>query len=290
MRMTHWMMTCLLTLGIALPALGNPVVSVSHVYIAKNAAQSAAVTVTDGGDAATEDIEGMTFALQISAGIDSTPSISSVDLLTNTIWSGHVSASNVNPAGDVANPQFKLFSIITNNAGEYVSANGTLATATLNTTGAMLGDYTLKLIGTKYPGSDSQFTNGLGNPVAATFGSSTLTVVAKGDFNRDNQLTSADIPAMLSALTDLAAYQSTYGVPAAELLAIGDFTGDGNVTNADIQPLLDLVSSTGGGSVQSVPEPATWSLLAWGIGMLAVAARWQHRFKNLARIKSTFSK
>ncbi len=272
MRIINWVF-CLALLGIAVPVRANPEVSLNHVYVAKNASQTAQLGVTDGGNAATEDIEGMTFTLQIGAGTGSTPSIGSMDFLTGTIWSGHVSADNIVPAAGGADPQFKSFTLLTDNAGDFVSANGILATATFNATNAALGDYTLKMVGTKDSGSNSQFTNGLGAAVPATFGDGMLTVVVAGDFNRDNQLTSDDIPVMLAALTDLPTYQLNYSVPLGELIAIGDLTGDGSVTNADIQPLLDLVSP-GTGSVQSVPEPAGWTIaLPAGLALaLAIVA------------------
>ena len=69
-----------------------------------------------------------------------------------------------------------------------------------------------------------------------------------GDFNRDGQVTAADIPAMLSALTDLNAYLSARSLSPAQLVVIGDFDNSGSVTNRDIQGLLDLVASQGGGA------------------------------------------
>jgi hypothetical protein len=83
----------------------------------------------------------------------------------------------------------------------------------------------------------------------------------QGDFNRDGHVTAADIPAMLSALTDLNSYALTKSLSATQLAAIGDFDGDGMVTNRDIQDLLDLVASQGNGSVAAVPEPATLVLV-----------------------------
>jgi autotransporter-associated beta strand protein len=86
-----------------------------------------------------------------------------------------------------------------------------------------------------------------------------------GDFNRDGQVTAADIPAMLTALTDLNTYASNNSLSPAQLAAIGDFDGDGQVTNRDIQGLLDLVASLGGGSVAAVPEPSTAIMAALGL-------------------------
>ena len=76
-----------------------------------------------------------------------------------------------------------------------------------------------------------------------------------GDFNRDGQVNAADIPAMLAALADLTAYQTSKNLSGPQLVLLGDIDGDGAVTNADIQSLLELLKS-GGGSLASVPEPA----------------------------------
>ncbi len=91
----------------------------------------------------------------------------------------------------------------------------------------------------------------------------------QGDWDRDGQVTAADIPAMLIALTDLNSYASTNSLDPTQLAAIGDFDNSGTVTNRDIQDLIDLVASTGGGSVDAVPEPS--SLVLLGLAVPAVA-------------------
>jgi hypothetical protein len=85
----------------------------------------------------------------------------------------------------------------------------------------------------------------------------------RGDFNLDGQLTAADIPAMLAALTDLNAYQSQWNLSDNDLLAIGDLNQSGAISNADVQPELDLIS--GSSSLAAVPEPASWLLLLFGV-------------------------
>jgi subtilisin-like proprotein convertase family protein len=69
------------------------------------------------------------------------------------------------------------------------------------------------------------------------------TVFPAGDFNRDHMLTSADVHAMLVALTDLAAYQTANSLSDAALLATGDLNNDGSITNADMQPLLAAIAA-----------------------------------------------
>ncbi len=81
----------------------------------------------------------------------------------------------------------------------------------------------------------------------------------QGDFNRDGHTTDADIPAMLSALTDMIAYQERFELPDADLLAIADLDRSGQVTNADIQGLLDLLTSDI--QPQTVSEPASFTLV-----------------------------
>ncbi len=84
--------------------------------------------------------------------------------------------------------------------------------------------------------------------------SNTLSVIVgtirySGDFTLNSQLGADDLPAMLSALTDLTGFQAQHGLSNAEMLAIGDLNGDGRVSNADIQSLLDrLIQAQGSGS------------------------------------------
>jgi PEP-CTERM motif len=91
-----------------------------------------------------------------------------------------------------------------------------------------------------------------------------------GDMNLDHHVNAADILPMEQALTNLSGYKATYvpGITDPHLALIEDVDGDGIFTNADLQMLLvDL--KNGGGSTDSVPEPATIALLA--LGTLAIA-------------------
>jgi hypothetical protein len=100
--------------------------------------------------------------------------------------------------------------------------------------------------------------------------------VQRGDFNRDGQVTTADIPAMLTALTDLNTYASDNSLSPTQLAVVGDFDNSGTVTNSDIQGLLDLVASVSGGSPTAVPEPASLFLILSGAVAISVR-RFKHR-------------
>jgi hypothetical protein len=86
-------------------------------------------------------------------------------------------------------------------------------------------------------------------------------LVPFGDFNRDGLTSAADIPAMMSALSNLNSYETTNQLTNFELTAFGDINGDGHVNNADLQALLNLFKT---GQNALVPEPASIVLLAFG--------------------------
>jgi autotransporter-associated beta strand protein len=112
----------------------------------------------------------------------------------------------------------------------------------------------------------------------STAGTLSVTAYLAGDFNRDGQVTPADLPATLSALTNLDGFSSTNSLSAAQLLSIGDLDHSGAVTNADLQPLLNLIASAGNGSIAPVPEPATlvWASIGSFVGLCQLRRRGKH--------------
>jgi hypothetical protein len=101
---------------------------------------------------------------------------------------------------------------------------------------------------------------------------SSATTLKLGDINQDGHVNAADILVMLTALTDLKAYKAGHpGFDDAAVADVFDLNGDGEVTNADIQGELDLIASENGGSVATVPEPA--SLMLFGLGGLMCIGR-----------------
>ena len=84
-----------------------------------------------------------------------------------------------------------------------------------------------------------------------------------GDFDQNGVVDAHDISAMATALTDEPTFAAAHGLTTSQLALIGDLDGDGKFTNADL-PVLLAQLSVGGGSLASVPEPASIVLLALG--------------------------
>ncbi|HEY2761367.1 MAG TPA: autotransporter-associated beta strand repeat-containing protein [Pirellulales bacterium] len=93
-----------------------------------------------------------------------------------------------------------------------------------------------------------------------------------GDFNRDRQLSPADLQSMLVALSDTSTYEMTNNLTNADLLALGDFNHDGQLNNLDLQGMIsalaNALSGIGNGSASAVPEPTALVLLAIAFPLL----------------------
>jgi hypothetical protein len=96
-------------------------------------------------------------------------------------------------------------------------------------------------------------------PVVADY-----TIVPPGDLNRDGHVNAADISSMMTALSNIPAYESSIGFTGvnadAMMMEIGDINGDHVFNNADLQSLVNFLQS-GGGTESMVPEPASLTLL-----------------------------
>jgi hypothetical protein len=112
----------------------------------------------------------------------------------------------------------------------------------------------------------------VGDAITATIGIDNIRAVPKGDWNQDGSLTTADVQAMLNALTDLNVYKQQKNLDNFGLLALGDFNSDGAVNNSDIQRMLNYLAAQGGGSLAAVPEPSAVLL-----SLTATAIFWMRR-------------
>lgn len=98
-----------------------------------------------------------------------------------------------------------------------------------------------------------------------------LNLLVPGDLNNDGIASAADISALMAALADLGAYESSHGLSEQQLLHVADLNGDNHVTNADIQGLINQLANS---PVAAVPEPSAAVLAA--VGALALL---QHQRK-----------
>jgi hypothetical protein len=145
--------------------------------------------------------------------------------------------------------------------GAYFSINGGAAAInTFNGTGggdlsdwagATLDAYNATLpTGVEYPISPGDIT---------TMDVIGYDLLLPGDLNHDGHVDAADIPVLLQALVDPAAFKTNHDLIDAAFTKLADLNGDGIVTNTDIQALLNLLLS-GHGSADPVPEPNTFLL------------------------------
>ena len=109
----------------------------------------------------------------------------------------------------------------------------------------------------------------------------------RGDFDLNGVANTADVPVMLQALTDLNAYQTSKMLQSSDVLSIGDINTDGIVNNLDMQAFLNQLKN-GSGGLASVPEPASWLLLA--AGFFPVFCRAKRTCDHQTQMKCRFIK
>ena len=89
----------------------------------------------------------------------------------------------------------------------------------------------------------------------------------QGDLNGDGKLTGADLSALMTALSDLSAYQTQRGISNADLLAIADIDRDNKITNADLPALIGLLTNAaagGGAGAESANTSASVATMPAG--------------------------
>jgi hypothetical protein len=99
-----------------------------------------------------------------------------------------------------------------------------------------------------------------------------------GDFNHNHQLDPSDVPLIMQALTNPAAYQAIYHDSDADLQTIGNVNGDASFDNADMQALLYAVEASSGAAI-SVPESSSFVLAVLGAFGSVLYLRAADRFR-----------
>jgi hypothetical protein len=111
----------------------------------------------------------------------------------------------------------------------------------------------------------------LGDAINGRIGVDNITAIPLGDANLDGARNIADVQTMLTALRDVTSYKTAQHLANADVLALDDINADSKFTNTDVQALIVLLANGGGGAIAPVPEPASWTLLVFGMITLAFA-------------------
>ena len=136
------------------------------------AGQQLMLLVSNSTAAATQNIQGLDFRVQIANGLGTAPKITNVDIVTGTIFAGNNTGQFTPTGGSFAQAQARS---TTTNSG-FIDANGKLATITIDTTGVSSGTFTLNV----GPGSTrlgpTVFVDGLGNTITPTITDGTIVI------------------------------------------------------------------------------------------------------------------
>jgi hypothetical protein len=91
---------------------------------------------------------------------------------------------------------------------------------------------------------------------SATFSFQVGPSLVPGDWNQDGKFDENDLPAMLAATANLAAYHASTGLTDTQLLTVGDANGDDKIGNADIQALIDAIIAVASGAASLATNAA----------------------------------
>ena len=91
------------------------------------------------------------------------------------------------------------------------------------------------------------------------------------DMNQDGNITAADVPLFILALTNRAAYDEMYPTVDADL--VGDIDGSGTFDLGDTGPFSALLGGPASAIAETVPEPSALTLAAFALLGLAYARR-----------------
>jgi hypothetical protein len=165
----------------------------NHLLMANTPNQTFTIQITGGEQVAGED-----FFAQIgdggmyNSGVDTKPVFSNVDILSGTIFASNNAGAQLDPI-----PHPLIWDVGTITASGSVSANGLLASLTIDTTGLSSGTFPLLLTGvasTKSPDNNTRLNDATGTPIPLTIanGSLMISTLPLADFNHNGIVDAAD--------------------------------------------------------------------------------------------------
>ncbi len=238
----------------------------SHLLAGNTANQQIPIYISGGEQVAAED-----FYAQIGdggafvGGVNAKPVFTGVDIINGTIFAANNSGAfgdpNGTPAGtNAAHPLIWVDGTITPSG--VVTANGLLATLTIDTTGVTSGTFALRLTGVaaSLGGFDTTLWDSTGQPIALSAAPGTLVIGLAGDFNENGTVGGED----------LAAWSSGFGAATGATHTQGDADGGGAVDGADF---LIWQRQVGGSAAMSAahaaPEPGSAGMILGGLLLVA---------------------
>ena len=203
---------------------GSPPALVNFSVNGTNAAKNVTATFTKAGNydflVTITDAGGLTATSAVSVAVNQFVSSIVVNPSSVTIGTGGTqlfSATAFDQFGNLLDTQ-PTFS--------WSATGGTIDSAGLFTAGNVAGNFQVSA------------TNN------SVVGNAAVTARLRGDVDGDGQVTIADVPALMIALTNMSDYKSTNHLSNDDFVALADVDGSGKVNNLDIQSLLLLVANT----------------------------------------------